>query len=213
MLRFAAVVTVCLVATLASIEAWGSLRRGSRAACAAGLSVMWLGPIQSSSSVIANAADYSAGGRSSMVIASANDYKSESAVKNVARVYYSLGNVYDDIEKNGADASTVRKSVIILQDNYKLRDNIRKTLDDIDGKKREEAYTHGLSCIEDLALISEYFEDSIDDATGKKSPAKETLQLAEKAVVAARTELETFLGYVPYGKSTLASIKQDEFSY
>ena len=206
------VVTVCLVATLTSIEAWGSLRRGSRAACAAGLSVMWLGPIQSSS-LIANAADYSPGGRSSMVIASANDYKSESAVKNVARVYYSLGNVYDDIEKNGADASTVRKSVIILQDNYKLRDNIRKTLDDIDGKKREEAYTHGLSCIEDLALISEYFEDSIDDATGKKSPAKETLQLAEKAVVAARTELETFLGYVPYGKSTLASIKQDEFSY
>lgn len=143
----------------------------------------------------------------------ADDYRSEAAVKNVARVYYSLGNVYDDIEKNGADVTTVRKQIGLVQQNYKLRDNIRKSLDDIEGKKREEAYTHGLSCVEDLALISEYFEDDIDDATGKKTPAKETLQLAEKAVVAARNELEAFIGYVPYGKSTLTTVKQDEFSY
>lgn len=190
-----ALVAVALLVTFSSVRAW-RLASSRKAICVASISALsWL-PLQTPS-LVANAADY----------------KSEGAVKNVARVYHSLNNVYEDIEKNGADASTVRKSVIILQDNYKLRDNIRKSLDDIEGKKREEAYTHGLSCVEDLALISEYFEDDIDDATGKKTPAKETLQLAEKAVVAARTELDTFLSYVPYGKSTISSVKQDEFSY
>ena len=145
----------------------------------------------------------------------AQQYRSEGAVKNVARVYYSLGNVYDDIEKNGADATTVRKQVNALLTNYKLKDNIRKTLDDIEGggRRKDEAYTHGISCIEDLALISEYFEDEIDNESGRKTPARETLQVAEKAVVAARTELETFINYVPYGKATLSAIKTDEFSY
>ena len=143
----------------------------------------------------------------------AADFKSEAAAKSIARVYYSLGNVYDDIEKNGADVTSVRKQIGLVQVNYKLKDNLRKCLDDIESKKREEAYTHGISCIEDLALISEYFEDDIDNETGKKTPAKETLQLAEKAVIAARNEIETFIGYLPYGKNTLISVKQDEFSY
>ena len=143
-----------------------------------------------------------------------SDYKQELAVKQCARVYHSLQNIYDDIEKNGADAISVRKQVNLVEKNYSLRDNIRKSLDDIDGlKKKDEAYSHGLQSIEDLALIFEYIEDSIDDSTGKKTPSPETLKIAEKAIVAAREELATFLTYVPYGKSTIDTIKTEEFSY
>ena len=144
----------------------------------------------------------------------AADYKQELAVKQCARVYHSLQNIYDDIEKNGADAMAVRKQVSLVEKNYSLRDNIRKSLDDIDGlKKKDEAYSHGLQSIEDLALIFEYIEDSIDDSTGRKKPSPETLKIAEKAIVAAREELATFIAYVPYGKGTIDAIKKEEFSY
>lgn len=144
----------------------------------------------------------------------AAEYRSEKAVKQVVRVYHSLQNIYDDIEKNGADASSVRKQVNLVERNYELRDNIRKALDDIEGMKtRDDAYSHGLQCIEDLALISEYYEDAIDDATGKKTPARETLMIAEKALQASRDELAKFLSYVPYGKSTIEQIKKEEFAY
>ena len=143
-----------------------------------------------------------------------SDYKQELAVKQCARVYHSLQNIYDDIENNGADAISVRKQVSLVQKNYGLRDNIRKSLEDVDGlKKKDEAYSHGLQSIEDLALIFEYIEDSIDDSTGKKTPSPETLKIAEKAIMAAKEELATFLAYVPYGKSTIDAIKREEFSY
>ena len=55
----------------------------------------------------------------------AADYKQELAVKQCARVYHSLQNIYDDIEKNGADAMAVRKQVSLVEKNYSLRDNIQ----------------------------------------------------------------------------------------
>ena len=56
----------------------------------------------------------------------AADYKQELAVKQGARVYHSLQNIYDDIEKNGADAMAVRKQVSLVEKNYSLRDFVKQ---------------------------------------------------------------------------------------
>jgi hypothetical protein len=126
------------------------------------------------------------------------------ATLQVTRVYYSLKNVNDDIGKS-ADASEIRRQVNFLLNNYKLKENLNSVLKEVPkGKVREEIRTHAVAAIEDLALVNEYYEDSVDNDTGKKSPVREVLIIAEKATNAAREEIQTVIQALPDGMGDLA---------
>jgi hypothetical protein len=84
-----------------------------------------------------------------------------------------------------------------------------------DSSKVQEARSHGRTAYEYLTTIYEYFEDDIDDMTGKKSPPKEVLLLSQEGTEAASKELKTFLSYVqpPDLSSAVSSQVKQEFNY
>lgn len=136
----------------------------------------------------------------------------EPALRNVARVYYSLAQVNEEIAKT-ADAASIRRQCNLLVSNYKLKDNLRMGLkESIPKKQRESARLHGVTALEDLALVNEYYEDDLNNQTGRKSPPREMLGIAEKATVAAREELKLYIMAAPSGASMLDDVKQ-EFTY
>ena len=86
-------------------------------------------------------------------------------VKQVLRVQKSLGYIEKDINDLG-DLPKIINNIKKLQNNYKLDDNIKKTIELTSKNQRENARTHGKSAIEDLAQIYEYFSNEIDQFSG-----------------------------------------------
>jgi hypothetical protein len=64
--------------------------------------------------------------------------------------------------------------------NYKLKDNLSSSLTLLEKGKRNEAKTAGRTIIEDLSLVSEYFEDEIDDMSGRKRPPAGAFTFAQQ---------------------------------
>ena len=124
------------------------------------------------------------------------------AFDNVLRVRYSLPQIAAEIEKS-SDASPAVKEIKLLLTNYKLKDNVNKSLDTMKNSNRKfninfnDARSHGTSAVEYLSTIFEYFEEDIDNATGKKAPKPEVLGLAYKAIGAATEELDKFIVSIP----------------
>lgn len=118
------------------------------------------------------------------------------AIENVERVVFSLKYIQDDIAQT-ADASSVVQQIKFLLTNYKLRENVDKSITTVTKKLQEDARAHGRNAYEDLASVYEYFEDEIDDMTGKKKPSREVLQFADVALQAARKELKDLIAFYP----------------
>ena len=76
-------------------------------------------------------------------------------------------------------------------------DNILASLPLVNKELRREAGAAGKAAIEDLALISEYFTDDVDDFTGKKTPPPGLLKFSLDATTAASKELEAFVSFFP----------------
>ena len=139
--------------------------------------------------------------------------------ENVLRVRYSLPQIAVEIEKS-SDASPVVREIKLLLTNYKLKENINKSLDAIRNSNKKininvnDARSHGTSAVEYLSTIYEYFEEDIDNATGKKAPKPEVLGLAYKAIGAATEELDKFIASIPEDvKSTSVVQVKSEFNY
>ena len=119
------------------------------------------------------------------------------AVEQILRVQSSLRYVDDSINTEGNPSAVVRQ-VDLLLDNYKVKDNLRVSLELIpDNAKREEARQHGITAIEDLQLVGGYFEDDINNTTGRKTPPQAVLKLAAQATEAASRELKLFFSLLP----------------
>lgn len=129
----------------------------------------------------------------------ASDYSATqiNAVDQIIRVQRSLSYIDETINKEGNPAAVVSQINLLLK-NYKLKDNLRLSLDLIESSsKREDARVHGLSAIEDLQIVSEYFDDDINDTTGLKTPPRAVLQLALQATEAANKEFSELLRLFP----------------
>jgi len=119
-----------------------------------------------------------------------------SPLDQVARVYYSLPYIDESIEKE--TPTVVVGQVRLLLSNYALKDNVLKALDFIPSSaQREEGRIHGLAAYEDLAIVGEYFEDDVDNQSGKKQPPKEVLLFAQKAASASSKEFLLFKASLP----------------
>lgn len=119
-------------------------------------------------------------------------------LKNVIRVQTSLQYVEKDIEQI-AEMPKIIANIKALQRNYKLDENIMKTLNLVPtlNSARSDAREHGRAAIEDLAQIYEYFSDQIDDLTGNPKTTPETLRFALEATKAAEKELSLLVDAVP----------------
>lgn len=141
------------------------------------------------------------------------DEATTSAISNVLRVSYSLKNVDETIE-SGSDAKLVVSQIAALQRNYKLKDNLNQALSAVPDAKRDTARGFARTAIEDLSLVTEYYTDDVNDMTGKKTPPKEVLVLAQSATKATRGELESFFQLIPVDViSSLRSSVGEEFTF
>ena len=128
------------------------------------------------------------------------------AVEQILRVQNSLRYVDDSINTEGNPSAVVRQVDLLLV-NYKVKDNLRVSLDLIPDKaKREEARQHGIAAIEDLQLVGGYFEDDIINTTGRKTPPQAVLKLAAQATEAASKELKQFFSLLP--SDLVSEVKQ-----
>ena len=119
------------------------------------------------------------------------------AVEQVLRVKSSLKYVDETINKEGNTRAVVTQINLLLS-NYKLKDNVRLSLPlVVDSARREEARLHGVAAVEDLQVVSEYFDDDINDTTGQKTPPVAVLKLALQATEAADKELKEFFALFP----------------
>lgn len=123
-------------------------------------------------------------------------YDPVAVVANIDRVTRSLDYITQDIEKKG-DAKAIVSQIKFMLSNYKLRENIQTSLSFVPAGKKESAKSHGLTAIEDLALIYEYYSDDVDNMSGNRSPPREVLQLAQDAVKAAKKELLLLIDSYP----------------
>ena len=119
------------------------------------------------------------------------------AVEQVLRVKSSLKYVDETINTEGNTRAVVTQINLLLS-NYKLKDNVRLSLPlVVDSARREEARLHGVAAVEDLQVVSEYFDDDINDTTGQKTPPVAVLKLALQATEAADKELKEFFALFP----------------
>ena len=119
------------------------------------------------------------------------------AVEQVLRVKSSLKYVDETINKEGNTRAVVTQINLLLS-NYKLKDNVRLSLPRVvDRARREEARLHGVAAVDDLQVVSEYFDDDINDTTGQKTPPVAVLKLALQATEAADKELKEFFALFP----------------
>ena len=119
-----------------------------------------------------------------------------SALEQVVRVRLSLDSVTETIN-GGSDSRQVVAQVRGLLNNYRLRDNSLAAAALVSGGRAEEARTHASAAVEDLALVSEYFEEETDNLSGSKRLPREALQFGARAVDAAERELDQLLGLLP----------------
>jgi hypothetical protein len=119
-------------------------------------------------------------------------------VKNVIRVEKSLKYVESDIEQLG-DMSKVILNIKALQSNYKLDENILKTVNLIptSNRLRDIAKDHGRAAIEDLAQIYEYYSDEIGNFPGTPKSSREILTFSLQATQAAEKELNLLINSIP----------------
>jgi hypothetical protein len=141
------------------------------------------------------------------------DASSVRALEQVMRVQGSLKYVDETVNVEGNPRAVVQQINLLLS-NYKLKDNVRLSLPLIaDSGRREEARTHGVAAVEDLQLVSEYFDDDINETTGVKTPPAQVLKLALQATEAAGKELREFVSLLPQSVVADAKTKIDqEFS-
>ena len=132
------------------------------------------------------------------------------ALESVERVADSLKFIEQDIN-NGGDAKSVVKQVKFLVQNYRLRDSVIASLPLARESQRKEAREHGISALEDLASIYEYFDEDINDMSGKRTPPREVLGLAQDALVAARKEFGEYTKSYPTEvvQSIIAKLKSE----
>lgn len=119
-----------------------------------------------------------------------------SSLEQVVRVRLSLDSVTESINSS-SDSKMVVGQVRSLLRNYRLRDNAYATASLAPGGRAEEARTHASAAVEDLTLVSEYFEEETDNLSGSKRLPREALQFAAQAVDAAGKELDQLLGLLP----------------
>lgn len=119
-----------------------------------------------------------------------------SSLEQVVRVRLSLDSVTESINSS-SDSKLVVGQVRSLLKNYRLRDNALATASLAPGGRAGEARTHASAAVEDLTLVSEYFEEETDNMSGSKRLPREALQFAAQAVEAAGKELDQLLGLLP----------------
>ena len=124
------------------------------------------------------------------------DAQQQRAVEQILRVQKSLKYIDDSIEKEGNPSAVVQQINLLLR-NYKLKENLVTSLELVPKARREEARTHGITAIEDLQIVSEYFDDDVDNMSGKKTPPRQVLQLAMQASSAASKELRDLIAMYP----------------
>ena len=113
------------------------------------------------------------------------------ALEQVARVKLSLDLVNKEIE-TASDPGSIIKEIKLLMTNYKLKDNLAKSINLASAVNKINAKKHATAAYEDLAMIFEYFDDEVDNMTGKKSPSPKVLKLSFDATDAASKELDEF---------------------
>lgn len=118
------------------------------------------------------------------------------AVETIVRVSSSLDFISQDIAQKG-DAVAIVSQIKFLLNTYKLKESVQSSIDVVPPNLREEARNHGRSAIEDLMLVFEYYNDEIDNFSGKRSPPKEILMFADEAVRAAKKELQSLIACYP----------------
>ena len=200
----AVVVFLLLLATVTSAASWRSVltQHGRRAQAVAAIATTFSTTFVASGLLLTSA-----------TAAHAVDDSTSDALANVLRVSYSLKNVDETIEK-GNDVKLVVQQISSLVKNYKLKDNLNLGLAAVSDAKREEARGHARAAVEDLSLVSEYYEDDINDMTGKKTPPKEVLTLAIQATKATRSEIDAYLSLVPSDVAgQLQAQVKEEFAY
>ena len=148
-------------------------------------------------------------------ISMATEISNLDSLRNVLRVEYSLKYIEQDFEKI-ANMPKIINSIKALQRNYKLQDNIAKTMELIPASNEQmknEARVHGKFAIEDLTLIYEYFSDQVDDITGLPKTTPETLKFAYQAIKAAENELSLLISAIPREvKDEVVKEIQNEFA-
>jgi len=128
-------------------------------------------------------------GGSGVALAQDADPAGVNALEQIMRVQRSLAYIDDTINNEGNPTAVVSQINLLLK-NYKMKENVMNSLTLIaDGARREEARTHGVAAIDDLQVVTEYFDDDINDTTGQKTPPRAVLQLAVQATAAANKEL------------------------
>ena len=117
-------------------------------------------------------------------------------LESIARVRYSLDAVQESIASS-SDAGLVVTQIKTLLSNYRLKANCAAALEIVPQERKEEARKHADTAVEDLVQIYEYFPDDIDNQSGTKRPPREVLQFADRAVAAAKVELNELFRLVP----------------
>ena len=136
--------------------------------------------------------------------ADAVDPQQQLAVEQIMRVQKSLRYIDEAIEKEGNPSAVVQQINLLLK-NYKVKENLQTSLPLVPQARREEARTHGITAIEDLQIVSEYFDDDIDDMSGRKTPPRQVLQLAVQASQAAAKEFRDLMTMYPSAVVATAS--------
>jgi hypothetical protein len=136
-------------------------------------------------------------GGSGVALAQDADHAGINALEQIMRVQRSLAYIDDTINNEGNPTAVVSQINLLLK-NYKMKENVMNSLTLIaDGARREEARTHGVAAIDDLQVVTEYFDDDINDTTGQKTPPRAVLQLAVQATAAANKELSDLYRLFP----------------
>jgi len=154
-------------------------------------------------------------GISNRVLADESAVVDINCVKNVLRVKSSLKYIQSDIE-NVADMTKVINDIKSLQRNYRLEENIAKSVNLASSNQhKQEAKKHGLQAVEDISLIYEYFAGDVDDLTGKIKSTPKVLSFALDATKAAEKELGLLTDELPSNIFTEANeaVKEEFASY
>jgi hypothetical protein len=113
-------------------------------------------------------------------VAVAASTDSLSGLDTVVRVKYSLDSVAETINSSG-DAGTVVAQIERLLNNYQFKDNLKKAIELVPPTRLVDARSHAAVAEEDLRLVTEYFEDNVDNMSGTRRPPRELLQFSSQA--------------------------------
>ena len=137
------------------------------------------------------------------------DEKQIEALKQVERVKVSLKYIQSDLEK-ASDVKPFIPQIKLLLKNYKFKENLQKGVNLAEkGQKREDAKLHANNAVDDLVLITEYF-DGVDDPA---SVAPKALKLTYDGAGASIKEVDAFFSSLPTEDvDSVKSAIKEEFS-